>query len=623
MARLYSSGFELNSLTNNVEVNGWLGTGNSISSTIKRSGKYSFRTNPSGDYGRADIYYKTQGNQGAYYIRFHLYIASVTTLTKLLQTDMKKSMGVGIWLTADRKLQLWNIEDATQIGSDSDVLETGGWYRIEMKYDDTTLSNTSVEAKIDGITFASGTADITTENIYIMLGAVTSPTTCDMYIDDIAINDDSGSYQNSWPGDGRIIHLKPLADGEVSSWESTPGPDYTCVQETTPDDASSYIYSTTLDDESLFILENPPLVMANDATINLVSVGCRYTADVAKSDPYFKLEIEKESGGTKTQGSEVEVDNTTWTTNKIPQTGNLLTYPLTTYLDPDSNAWTKDSLITARIGAIITTDDTNDARISTLWALVEYTGDASENPGKVKIDDASNFGEMSMAGRQVLRDSNGYLYVIIRDPTNYDVECWRSIDGGDTWVEQDSGDSPAGSQDFNNICSAIDSSDVIHVIYPSGANDVTTYVIFTISTLQWGTPEDAGGTPFEGFAFGSLALDSNDVPHVIATEQVTGGTNYNNRIGGSWNSTWSLVTDYGGIVDITIGADDIPQVAVIDMLNSDLELYVGDENDATSFTEKQVDADVYDTTNAGCSIQIVKLPLPFMIIIIIHGQLVG
>ena len=55
------------------------------------------------------------------------------------------------------------------------------------------------------------------------------------YWDDLIINDDQGSYINSWPCGLKIDALRPTEDGNYSQWTPSAGTDnYACIDETPP-----------------------------------------------------------------------------------------------------------------------------------------------------------------------------------------------------------------------------------------------------------------------------------------------------------------------------------------------------------------------------------------------------
>ena len=212
MARLWGSGFELQSVTSGVEWDTATGSP-TISTAVKRSGGASLRTNPTATTAFLKHQYRTSA-AGVIFARFYLNIASApssgSTRICVLQ-DNSLSMP-SIRLTSARRLQLWDEDTVVQKGSDSSVLSTSTWYRIELSYNAGTI-----DAYLDGTQFATGTMYAGAWINSISLGCVTS-TTADLYFDDLAINDNVGTVQNSLPGAGSIVHVKPDSVGDANGW---------------------------------------------------------------------------------------------------------------------------------------------------------------------------------------------------------------------------------------------------------------------------------------------------------------------------------------------------------------------------------------------------------------------
>src|SRR3990167_107864 len=214
MARLFSSGFELNDLTSGVEITSSTGAADSIVTTPVRSGTYSYRVAPGANIGYVLYVFKSVNTADGFFFRFYIYIAGTPAnqndIFQVLQDNGNNK--VEIKINTDRTLELWNAEDNAQVGSDSSALSLNTWYRIELKVDCTTISSTAIEGKIDGTSFASGTINLANGISTLVFGLVEAAT-ADLFFDDIAINDDSGSFQNSYPGEGSIIHLRPSGIG--------------------------------------------------------------------------------------------------------------------------------------------------------------------------------------------------------------------------------------------------------------------------------------------------------------------------------------------------------------------------------------------------------------------------
>lgn len=242
MARLWSSGAELNTTAANVEVTSSSGSPTIDSSTF-RSGAYSFKTHGSAGGGVVYTYNFLSGDtQGVWYARAYINLIAMPPAIRTIFTfcDAATTDQAGIRLNTDGTLELWNIEDNAQVGSDSSALNTGQWYRLELKIDCTTLASTAIEAKVDGTSFASGTVDLANGVTGIHWGTIGGGAFDGIYWDDLAINDTTGSFQNSWPEEGEIIHLKPDGTGDYGHWAN----DYQNIDEVTPDDATTMITST-------------------------------------------------------------------------------------------------------------------------------------------------------------------------------------------------------------------------------------------------------------------------------------------------------------------------------------------------------------------------------------------
>lgn len=359
--RMFSSGFETNTLTDAIE---WdtISDLASIDTSIYRSGESSMRINVTVDSGTANHVVTAMGAGSTYSVRTYMYIASAPSAdTYILAYEFNN---VGIKLTNGRQLKLFG---AAQLGSNSATLDLNTWYRIEMVMD---YDSDTVTGYLDGVQFATGTGLIAGSNVHVGIG--TGSITADLYFDDFAINDDTGTEQTGLPGEGKIIMLNPNAAGDANSWQKSGGgsgttTNYQDVDENPPDDATSYLQSTTLNDEDFYNVTNAGL--GSGDTITLVSLGVRYAASSASNNPTFKVEARKTTGGTISQGSAITPNSTSYTTN-ANATPKLPT--LTLYDDPDASPWTNTTIDSMQIGIKVTTDNTNTLRVSNVWALVEY-----------------------------------------------------------------------------------------------------------------------------------------------------------------------------------------------------------------------------------------------------------
>lgn len=365
--------------------------GGTISSLTLRSGVYAGRISSlsSGTNQRFRTQFKAVQSNGPFYCRFYLRIATLPSVENrifALSNSTTTGTGVAVYITLDNTGALRLYDSTGSIGSASLALSTGVWYRVETLSDTSQANGSKIaRASIDGVEFAAGTTQTIANGIsnFYVGGNLNSEaqTTGDWFFDDIAINDTTGTAQTSYPGAGKIIHLKPNAAGDSNTFAIQVGGtagsanNFTRVNETTPDDATTYNGSAVLSQEDLFNVVNSGILPTD--VVKLVSVGIR-CADLVSADATsaFKAELMKTSAGTKSQSGTIIPNSTSWKTNAAAAP---FVYPLINYLDPDGANWTSTTLDSMQIGYILTATNVQTIAVSNVWALVEYTSSTGNN----------------------------------------------------------------------------------------------------------------------------------------------------------------------------------------------------------------------------------------------------
>ncbi|MFB7461298.1 hypothetical protein [Streptomyces sp. NPDC056188] len=385
MARLWTCGFELQSTSAEFGVNsGAVVTGSpSISTTVHRAGTASLRSNPT----NATAFVEHQLT-GAVVVRtFHRFYLRIDSLP----STATNIYGIGqggyfpglLRIQTDGTLVLRDGWTETTLPGTSPALTLGRWYRVELDYTDVANGDVLAsgiapfKAYLDGTLFADTMCSNITGFSRIRMGVQLAATT-DIYIDDVAVNDASGTVQNGLPGPGSVVHLRPNAAGDANGWATAVGGtagavnNWTRVGERVPDDATSYNQTsvsgtTTIDD---FKMESPTAagIGASD-TITLVQVGGR-VASSATTAASIVYRVKGQSGGTVAESASVSVANTSWS---VHSGTSPRPYQLTAYTNPQTGtAWTPSTLATAQIGYRGNVSQTTVRRVSTLWALVDY-----------------------------------------------------------------------------------------------------------------------------------------------------------------------------------------------------------------------------------------------------------
>lgn len=241
-----------------------------------------------------------------YYLRGYFYFSQIPTAatTTVMQAG---PTGFGAKVTSGGKLRFYNLGAGTQIGSDSAAtLTTGVWYRIEISFTvDATLTNTYTagELMLDGTSVASTSgASLTGVTGTCGWGLLDAPgANITVAVDDIALNDNTGAANNSWPGDGKIVWMEPISDNARGAWTGGAGgttnlwngvnagtAQLTGVADASATDVSQIKNKTTT---------NPSSCDLNLATYTAAGVG---SADIVNAILILDVDGEDTATGTKT-----------------------------------------------------------------------------------------------------------------------------------------------------------------------------------------------------------------------------------------------------------------------------------------------------------------------------------
>ena len=374
MARLYQTGFELNSATSAVEWTTSVG-GVNLSTTTVRSGTYSLRCNPTASTRYMQHAFQADTINTTFH-RFYMNAAAFPGATIALwqYIDSGGTVAFSLKITSGGVIQMVNDISSATVLSSSSALSTGTWYRIEVKIVDHATTSAQMELKIDGTTVASltGLSGLAGGGRF-RLGAVTGTSSPDFFFDDVAVNDSTGSYQNSYPGDGKIIHLRPNAAGDNAAWTAYAGTgaNYERVDEVTPDDATSAVQSRTTGQIDDYNVDASGI--GSGDTVNVVAIGHRVNRSTGVTSSTYNIRAKKTASGTVSESATLTASTTTWRTND-PASGNASPFALVTYLDPDSAAWTQSTLDSMQIGMkIVSGSGDRYVNVSAIWASVDYT----------------------------------------------------------------------------------------------------------------------------------------------------------------------------------------------------------------------------------------------------------
>jgi len=149
---------------------------------------------------------------------------------------------------------LYGIEavvDAAAVEYIADVVQLNTWHLLETHVVKDSTSGT-IEVKLDGTSILSYSGDTGSDLIeWAGFGGKVSDTPVNIYQDDLAINDASGTVDNSWCGDGRVIVVPLNGDGYYTEWLGESSSLYTLVDEIPPS-TGDYLLSSAVGAKGTF-----------------------------------------------------------------------------------------------------------------------------------------------------------------------------------------------------------------------------------------------------------------------------------------------------------------------------------------------------------------------------------
>lgn len=386
-ARLFTSGFE----TNNFTATEWstvttTGNGrNTIVTSPVHSGTYAYRSDVTSAAASSVAYVGrilgAQQTSGSMYTRFmfrwvtrpaavdgKIFIAQNAAATSVYRIDHRGSTnGTAVLL-------LQNLVAATT-ATGTVALDTDTWYRIELDMVIADSPNGSLTARLYSgssttalETLTLSAQDTLSSGVQILRygQASTSDDAWEYYIDDIAVTDDTGSFQTTQPGPGKTAMLVPAAEGATIQWTPLSGTDNALMVDDVPgapDDSTTYNATSTAGNVDRLTLTNLPAEVPSDATIRLAHVYGRFGGDSTTGSPRARLKL-WDDVGTLTDGPNLnDVDFNGWP-------GNLSTNEL---LVVDTAGKTKANLDSFEVGYEDVTDTAVEQRVTAVWVNVEWT----------------------------------------------------------------------------------------------------------------------------------------------------------------------------------------------------------------------------------------------------------
>ena len=387
--RLFTVGFEENNLLETM----WQAAdaGPAVQTSVVHSGTYALQINPTAAVMALRRSLVDPVTIGTLFTRVYLRFGSFPTASaeRIITFTRQATSAVGarslsilyIDVAGSDRLRLHNEVTDTTIDSTFN-LAVNTWYRIEIRQ---LLSDTVGEQELQIFTGDSTSADdtksITGEDTLetdvgrLLIGAVDSQTS-NLFFDDIAINDDSGTFQNSFPGPGKIFLLKPSGDNSITWTKGGSSPAATNWEGVddlpgTPDDGVTYNFRTVNRIEKLD-LSNLGGEVPSDADIILVDVYGRQGSNGTTGQRNITYELWDETDS-QTTGPSVNCAINGW---RIADTDEHLVF--------DAASRSKANIDSFRVGYQRNHGGSNEDRITAQWVNVEWI-EAAAAPARSRV----------------------------------------------------------------------------------------------------------------------------------------------------------------------------------------------------------------------------------------------
>lgn len=201
-----SEGFKVNAGTN----------APTIDTSIVRSGVASYRC-VRGQNLWPDVVRATANTTS--YFRLYLYVTAAGSSLTSIVTYNYQGAQPGAYLDTDLRVHLATIPTSTPVslGISSAAITLNEWHMIEVSWtaDSTRQYVTSMALRVNGV-HCGGVTAVRYDSLdtfgSIFIGPRINTGSPVFNLDDIAMNDTTGTDQTSWPGPGKVIMLTPVSD---------------------------------------------------------------------------------------------------------------------------------------------------------------------------------------------------------------------------------------------------------------------------------------------------------------------------------------------------------------------------------------------------------------------------
>lgn len=209
MARLVTSGAEIEAGSTNVGPDG-LSSSSTRDTSVFRSGAASFLFSSTG----ANVWSQTLTSGATYYARVYVRTGSTPSAASVIMALTQfggLQVDPTVRIKTDGTIELL-VNSAVSGSASASAINDSTWHRVELMGALTTTNWSSAELRLDGATVATWSGSVANSGAFGLSIEIEPGSSVTMNADDIALNSNAGGSQNTWPGSGKVVLLKPISD---------------------------------------------------------------------------------------------------------------------------------------------------------------------------------------------------------------------------------------------------------------------------------------------------------------------------------------------------------------------------------------------------------------------------
>jgi len=385
MARKFQSGFEVEDFNDSApfvhrtvewSTSGIDVVGDAVLDTsIYHGGNASIKFNSGGSISRSA---SSMGlaNFDDIYMRFYFRISFTNNVYRriLLVQDPGSLPWIGLSLKTDMTLELAIVDNSNvvlnSLVTSATALSINRWHMIEVRIKSGNAGVGIVELRLDGVSQGSNNSiEIPDNNAVFNLDGTGNLSGSNIWYDDVAINDPTGSFNNSWPGEGFIETMLPNSDVATGAWTAVggAGPLFDAVDDgSNPDEDTSYVVSVsaTLNNEVRFGLTDVSEFYQDGAEAAAVTVGILVKGTGTQSRT-VKTQLRDANNNTQ-DGADFNWGDTTFYASYHP------TLTIERTMGGSPVAITKSYVNGLQLAFIETNSNNREVRCTAAWVNVEF-----------------------------------------------------------------------------------------------------------------------------------------------------------------------------------------------------------------------------------------------------------